>query len=150
MRRHHLIELHEQRWFPSQWRKMFQEGLGRCLPLMGGYRNLAAPLSRFLHRTGASAVLDLCSGSAEPIVHLRESLGEPLAEPENLKVFISDLYPNLREFKKAKERYPDAIEYFPQPVNALNPPAQAPRVRTILSALHHFRPDDVRAILRDA
>ena len=150
MRRRHLIELHEQRWCPTLWRQMFQQGLGICQGSLDAYRNIAAPLSRFLHRTGATSVLDLCSGSAKPLVKLRNSLGEPLAEPERIKFIISDLYPDIGKFQKLKELYPNILDYYPQPVDALSPPADAPRVRTMLSSLHHFRPQQVKTILRDA
>lgn len=150
MRRRHLIEIHEQPWCPRLWRSMFQQGLGRSLALLDAYGNMAGPLSRFLHRTGASSVLDLCSGSAEPIVRLRDALGEPLEEPDQIQFLVSDLYPNLGEFRKLKARYPGVIDFLPQPVDALSPPPDAPRVRTMLSSLHHFRPQQVEAILRDA
>ena len=63
---------------------------------------------------------------------------------------LSDLYPNKEAFDKLKAEYPEGIEYFPEPVNAMNPPPAAPRVRTLFNSLHHFRPEEARAILKDA
>ncbi len=150
MRRRHLFELHEQTWCPPLWRRMFQQGLGVAQGLLDIYRHMGIPLSRFLHRTGATSVLDLCSGSAEPLVRLRSLLGEPLAEPQKIKFVVSDLYPDVEKFQRLKEQYPDDIDYYPHPVDALSPPPDAPRVRTMLSSLHHFRPEQVKGILRDA
>jgi len=150
MQRRHLIELHEQSWYPAPWRKLFQDGLGRCLPMMGAFENLSVPLARFFRRTRAESILDLCSGSAEPIVALSAAVGSTPEGPAKLRVFVSDLYPNLEEFQKHKQRYPELVDYIPGPVNALQPPADAPRIRTMLNALHHFRPHEVESILQDA
>ncbi len=144
--RMHLIELHEQPWFPATWRRLFQRGLGRGSTLMGAYENAAPLLERVLRRAGARSVIDLCSGSAEPILALRERLADELKPA----VVLSDLYPNDEEIERVKARCPGVIDYFPHPVDARRVPADAPRVRTIFGALHHFPPDEVRAILRDA
>ncbi|MEM9595085.1 MAG: hypothetical protein AAGD06_12510 [Acidobacteriota bacterium] len=150
MKRRHLIELHEQPWFPSVWRRMFQDGLGKAQTHLGAFDNLGEKVSRFLHRVGATDVLDLCSGSAEIIVDLRRKLGAPLEDPESVRFVVSDLYPNLQEFERLRALHPDALSYYPQPVNAFRPPADAPRIRSIVSALHHFKPADARRILEDA
>ncbi len=150
MRRHHLIELHEQPWMPRLWRTMFQEGLGRALTIAGAYKDLAAPFSRFLQRTGAHSILDLCSGSAEPIVMLREALGPPLDTSRKPTIVLSDLYPPLDEFERVRRRYPQVVDYHREPVNALHPPEDSPGVRTMISALHHFKPEQVKAILANA
>lgn len=147
MRRFHLIELHEQPWMPALWRTMFQEGLGRSLEITGAYRGFAAPFERFLRRTGAPAVLDLCSGSAEPVIQLREALEEGAPRPA---VVLSDLYPDVEEFQRVRRSHPGIVDYYPQPVDALHPPADAPGVWTMFRTLHHFKPEQVRAFLTAA
>lgn len=150
MRRFHLIELHEQTWIPALWRKMFQEAMGKSLTLTGVYNGLAEPFSRFLRHTGARQILDLCAGSASPPVALRESLGEYLDEASKPTIVVSDLFPNIAEFERVKKKYPGIIDYYPRPVNALEPPADAPRVWTMFSSLHHFKPEQAEKILSNA
>ncbi len=148
MRRYHLIELHEQPWYPAAWRRMFQEGLGRSLSRFGIYDEMTEPFARFLQRVGTRPILDLCSGSAEPVVRLWESL--PFSENDKPELVLSDLYPDVAQFERARSDRPKSISYHPGPVDARSVPPSAPRVRTIFGALHHFKPDEVRAILRDA
>lgn len=150
MRRLHLIELHEQPWYPNVCRKIFQQSLGRCLSLIGAYQGMVEPFGRLLRHTQATTVLDMCSGSAEPVVQLRERLEEGHVGGQKPTIVLSDLFPNLPEYQKLKQQQPGTIDFYNGPVNALHPPVDAPRVRTMFSALHHFQPEQVEAILRDA
>ncbi len=150
MRRYHLIELHEQSWYPASWRRIFQSGLGRALALGGILEGFSGPFQRFLTRCRATSILDLCSGSGEAARFVWKNVASTLGEDQQPKLILSDLFPNIEAFEKLKAEYPEGLEYFPEPVNAMSPPAATPRVRTLFNSLHHFRPDDARAILKDA
>ena len=150
MRRLTLFELHEQPFYPKLWREMFQDGLSMAAVKLRIYAAVAEAFSRFLSQTRADRVLDLCSGAAEPILQLRESLGPPLEEPDKVKFVLSDLFPPVERFRRLAATHPEAIEFYSEPVNALHPPDGAPRVRTLFSAFHHFPPGKAREILRDA
>ncbi len=150
MRRYHLIELHEQNWYPASWRRIFQAGLGQALALGGILEGFSGPFQRFLKRCRATAILDLCSGSGEAARFVWKSFAATLGESQRPKLVLSDLYPNIAAFERLKEEYPEGIEYFRGPVNAMSPPPATPRVRTLFNSLHHFRPEEARAILRDA
>lgn len=132
---------------PSLWRKMFQEGLGRSLEITGAYTAFADPFERFLERTGAKAILDLCSGSAEPVIQLRQALSDAASRPA---IVLSDLYPDEEEFRRVQQRFPGDVDFIPTPVDALRPPATAPRAWSMLRTLHHFKPRQVRALLSEA
>ncbi|MEM6795105.1 MAG: class I SAM-dependent methyltransferase [Acidobacteriota bacterium] len=146
MKRLHLLELHEQSWMPATWRQLFQKGLGLAQRHLAVYQNATVPMTKLLHKTGAEEVLDLCSGSAGVVMDLVDRL-DPEVRP---RVVFSDLYPNLSAFERLKEELGDRVDYFAEPVDAFSPPPGTPRVRSIVSALHHFRPAEVRAMLRDA
>ncbi len=150
MRRYHLIELHEQSWYPAAWRRIFQSGLGRALDLTGTLEGFSGPFQRFLAHCRATSILDLCSGSGEAARFVWKSVASTPGEGHQPKLVLSDLFPNHEAFEKLKAEYPGGIEYFPEPVNAMNPPAATPRVRTLFDSLHHFRPEEARAILNDA
>ncbi len=150
MRRYHLIELHEQSWYPATWRRIFQSGLGRALDLTGTLDGFAGPFQRFLARSRAESILDLCSGSGEAARFVWKAFASSIGAGRRPRLVLSDLYPNHRAFEQLKAEYPDGIEYFQEPVNAMSPPPAAPRVRTLFNSLHHFRPEEARAILRDA
>lgn len=150
MRRYHLLELHEARWFPAPWRRLFLEGLGYTITSLRMYHHGVALLARLLQRVGARDVLDLCSGSAGPVLQLcRGTAAYGVPSP---RVVLSDLYPNVARFHALRTHLPHGVDFCSQPVDARAVPndGSVPRVRTILSALHHFQPDDVRKILTDA
>ncbi|MCP3959571.1 MAG: hypothetical protein GY719_17115 [bacterium] len=148
MRRFHLIELHEQTWYPASWRRLFQSGMGRCLDAMDAFGSLSGHFQGFLQRVRPTSVMDLCSGSGELAVKTWNSMTAPLAERDRPLLLLSDLYPNVPSFTRLKEAE-SGIDFHRQPVNALRPPKEA-RVRTMFNCLHHFRPEQVKEILGDA
>ncbi len=150
MRRYHLIELHEQDWFPASWRRLFQLGMGRSLSLTGAFDNVTGRFQRFLERLAPDTVLDLCSGSGEAAVHVWQSITSSYEASRRPSLTLSDLYPNISAFSRFKKAYPELIDYYPQPVDALRPPENAPRVRTMFNCLHHFGPNEAREILKAA
>ncbi len=150
MGRLHLLELHEQSWFPAPWRAMFQQTLGQTQATFHVYRHVARDFARFLERLGCTEVLDLCSGAAGPLLRMRQDLVGLMPRGCAPRFVVSDLYPPLERFEALAREYPEAIGYRASPVDAMNVPLDAPRVRTVFSALHHFRPEQVRSILADA
>ena len=150
MRRFHLIELHEQRWLPASWRSLVQMVIGRALAYSGTADHFTGPFREFLARCKAESILDLCSGSGEATVELWKSLALSLGENRPPTLLLSDLYPNTVNYRRFKEQYPELIDFFPETVDALHPPPDAPPVRTVFNSLHHFRPAEAHAILCDA
>lgn len=152
MQRHHLMEMHEQPWYPDALRTMTQDTLGKTLHLLRVYRSLVDPMATLLRHTHATAILDMCSGSAELIVRLCQQATACHADLAMPRIVLSDLYPNQASFERQQRAAPGTVDYLPTPVDARSPPhgAQVPRVRTLLNCLHHFKPHDVHDILRDA
>ena len=151
MRRLHLIELHEQRWYPASCRELFQRLLGSGVHTFRLFDHLAEVLDGLCARVGTTNILDLCSGSGEAAVSVWERCASLLEKRERrLRIVLSDLFPNVAAYESLKGQYGELIEYYPQPVNALNPPADAPGLWSMIESLHHFRPEDARAILQNA
>ena len=152
MQRFHLIEFHEQPWFPTLLRSMTQDALGKTLGVLGAYRALVRPMAELLRHTQATALLDMCSGSAELLVRLCQRVTARHPELTAPRVMLSDLYPNAQSFSRLQSRAAGAVDFIAEPVDARAPPrgAHVPRVRTLLNSLHHFKPHDVHDILADA
>lgn len=150
MRRLHLLELHEQTWYPSALRALFQSGLGRSLSLIDAFGSFIGPLRRFLEKTRPRAVLDLCSGSGEATVAAWSRTLPALPEGERPRVVLSDLFPHLERYVSLKAVHDGWLDFAEEPVDAARPPAWAPRVRTFFNSFHHFPPETARAILADA
>lgn len=144
LRRRHLVELHEQPWFPEVWRDLFRAGLGKAFVLFGLSRELARPVARLLELHRPTEVLDLCSGSGECSTDAwRRALAA--AEHRRCDLVLSDLFPDRKRWSRAG---PEA-RFVAAPLDARTADADLPRARMMLSALHHFRPEDLRALLAD-
>ena len=150
MRRFHLIELHEQTWYPAFLRRLFQRGLGRSLVVTRTFDRFIEPFSAFLERTGSRRILDLCTGSGDAARAVWQAISAELPPERRPQLVLSDLFPNIEAYERLRAEDPEGIDYLAEPVNALGPPTNAPRVRTLFNAFHHFRPEQARAILADA
>ncbi len=150
MRRIHLIELHEQSWYPSRWRQLFQRSLGHGMVVTGAFDNVIEPLRQLLQRARPDSILDLCSGSGDVTMKLWKSGISTVTGDNKPKLIMSDLYPDIDAYSAFKEIDPESIDFYPHSVNALGPPSDAPRVWMLTGSFHHFRPEEARNILRNA
>ena len=147
MRRFHLLEIEDQAWCPAGVRDAGTDYLRFAARMNRVYDGAIPLLARALRRTGATRVLDLCSGSAGPWLDLREALerdGSPV------RVVLTDFHPNVGAFEFAREASGGAIDFVAEPVDATNVPAELEGFRTLFGSFHHFRPEQARSILSDA
>lgn len=145
-RRRHLIELHEQPWFPEVWRDLFRTGLGKAFVLFGLTRETSRVLAPFLVTHQPREVLDLCSGSGECSCDVWQralSEVEGGAQPACTLV-LSDLYPDMQRWAESSP----ASRFVQAPVDARAIGDDLPRTWMMLNALHHFAPSELRAFLR--
>jgi hypothetical protein len=149
MKRFHLIELHEQRWMPAWLRRGFVETLGAVFKLTGVYRNVAPIYARWIKESGGREVLDLASGAAGPTEDLLLGLCKAGIEPPAF--CLSDIFPMKEDFRLAALANPHHISCIEEPIDALSvPPPYGRDLRQMVSAFHHFPPEQARMILRDA
>lgn len=147
MGRLHLIELEDQPWCPAPIRDGATDYLQLTQQVADLFGPAASLLAAALRRTGATRILDLCAGGAGPWHRLLPALEVQGLEPD---VLLTDLHPNADAFSRAKKDSRGRLEGLPAPVDARHVPEELTGFRTIFNALHHFRPDDARAILRNA
>lgn len=127
---------------------MFQGGLGKAQKLIGAFENTVPKIVELLDATGNLPILDLCSGSGEISLHLRE-----LIEREGkheLHLILTDLFPDAQLLARQCAKRPKTTEFYTESVDVHHPPDPGPHVRSILATLHHFEPEQVREILQDA
>ena len=106
---------------------------------------LAAKLAEALRRAGTHRVVDLCSGGGGPALAIADELA---ALDPDARITLTDLYPNEEGFAYLAEKSNGVIDHAGTSVDARHVPASLPGMRTMFSALHHFRPDDAQAILQ--
>ncbi len=151
MRRFHLIELHEQPWFPSFLRDEITGALQFGLSRANAYAPIAAMLERAVDSSRSQAIVDLCSGAGGPWLNLAQKLRsqQPTDVPA-IPIRLTDKYPNLGAFAALSAASKNHIGSYAQPVDAKCVPRELAGFRTMFTSFHHFAPDEARAILQDA
>ncbi len=135
MGRLQLFEIHDQPWCPPSLRDALTDFLQFTIHLGRTYAPIVPMLRDAITRTGATRVVDLCSGAGGPWRTLRQEVGVP--------VTLTDKYPN-------RTASTGALPFHPEPIEATAVPAQLDGFRTLFTSFHHFRPTEARAILADA
>ncbi|WP_233261495.1 hypothetical protein [Vitiosangium sp. GDMCC 1.1324] len=141
----HLFELIDQDWYPRALRDLGTDYLETVSNRMGIFDGAVDVLARALRASEREELLDLGSGGGGPLPRLRKLL----ESKHGLKphVVLTDLFPNARAAERARAQGADYLE---RPVDALRVPEDLRGTRTSFNALHHFRPEQVRAMLADA
>lgn len=147
MKRMHLVELEDLPWFPAVLRDGGTAFLELAVRVSGHAKLLAPTLERLVAETGATRIVDLCSGGGGPVRIVADELA---AHGHPVDVLLTDRYPNPRAFAHAAEGAGDRIRGHAEPVDATAVPAELPGLRTVFNAFHHFQPEDARRILADA
>jgi hypothetical protein len=147
MRRLQLVELEDLAWFPAALRDLATDYLQTMLHVSNPYGPIAPRLRRALDAVGERHILDLAAGGGGPWARLLPVLA---ADGLPVRVTLTDRYPNLAAFATLARRFPEAVTFATQPVDARQAPPALMGVRTIFSAFHHFPPAMGQAIIADA
>lgn len=144
MRRLQLWELHDFEWCPKVLRDGLTDFLEKLIEILDPYGRITPYLLKALNDSGASEVVDLCSGAGGPWVHwLRKGFIQA-------SVTLTDKFPN----EEAQEHFARGeirgLRYFEKPVDATAVPPELVGFRTIFTAFHHFPPQQASAIIQDA
>ena len=148
MRRVHLFEFEDLPWFPAALRDPLTDMLGKVIEVGRVYHPVVPLLARALQTTGDRVLLDLCSGGGGPIVPLRRLLARD--HGIDVEVRLSDFYPNIPAFERIAAHGQGRVTYVPAPVDATRVPPGLAGFRTMFTCMHHFKPAQAEAILRDA
>ncbi len=152
MRRLHLIEFHEQPWFPSLFRDYVTDALQFGFNLFKIYGPAAPRLQQMIDSTGSLSIIDLCSGGGGPWLNLSRKLqSQRLTEDSSgLRIWLTDKHPNFSARRISGAASENHIKFYPGSVDATRVPRELIGLRTMFTSLHHFSPEEARAILQDA
>ncbi|MGH3936348.1 MAG: hypothetical protein ACRDS1_15450 [Pseudonocardiaceae bacterium] len=149
MKRRHLFEFEDQRWFPAFLRDAITDFLSEAL-VVGKqvYTPVLPLLTKLLERQGSSCIVDLCSGGCGPWPSLKGQLD---AKAGSASLVLTDKYPNVAAFRRAAETI-DArsVTFSTAPVDATDVPSGLKGVRTLFTSFHHLRPATAKQVLADA
>jgi hypothetical protein len=147
MKRRHLPELEDETWFPAFLRDYGTDYLQFMINAGDAYKNLVPYLQKGLAKAKKKVVVDLAAGGGGGWLKLGKRL--KAAEPD-VKVVLTDYFPNQGAFQHLQEQDPDLFEYRKESVNALDVPKDLVGLRTQFLSFHHFRPAEAQKILQNA
>ncbi|WP_437673990.1 hypothetical protein [Sorangium sp. So ce131] len=149
MKRIHLFELEDFSWFPDWLRACMTRLILVMHKALGTSGEVAELVARALKESGASSIIDLCSGSGGPMLDVLETLNKKPGL-DGLKLTLTDLYPNLDAARRINGQEGSNVSYWTDPVDATRMGGETPGLRTMIGSFHHMRPADARKILESA
>lgn len=146
MGRIHLFEFEDQTWFPGFLRNYVTDFLQFLSNNTGMYKPIVPLLENLLRSNNERTLVDLASGAGGGLIWLNNELRKTIPD---LKIILTDYYPNLPAFEYTKA-LADNVDYYKIQVDARNVPEALKGIRTQFLSFHHFTPDDAKQILQNA
>lgn len=146
MARIHLFEFEDLKWFPSFLRNYGTDFLQFLANKTKMYQPIIPVIQKGIGESDSNQIVDLGSGGGGGLIWLNQELTK--TNPD-LKVVLTDYYPNVDAFEYTKEQA-DNFEYIKESVDARDVPVELTGLRTMFLSLHHFKPEEARLILQNA
>jgi len=146
MGRIHLFEFEDQPWFPDIIRNYMTDYLQFMSNKLKIYQGVLPILRKGLEKSNGSKILDMASGGGGGLLHIADELKGAFPD---LKIQLSDLYPNITAFEKTA-KLSSVFSFISQPVDATKVPKDLKGFRTQFLSLHHLRPPQATQVLQNA
>ncbi|MEZ4943919.1 MAG: hypothetical protein R2804_00195 [Cyclobacteriaceae bacterium] len=146
MARLHLFEFEDQKWFPEFLRNYGTDFLQFLSNKTKMYKPIVPIIVKGLRKSKTNQIIDLGSGGGGGLIWLNAELKKELPD---LKIMLTDFYPNLSAFEFTKKKA-NNFEFMEKPVDARDVPPELMGLRTQFLSLHHFKPDEAKQILQNA
>ncbi len=146
MKRSDLFEFNEWALWPRMLRSMITDFLHAVIERYQPYTRKAELIARAIEASKNSTVIDLCSGSLGPWLHLKPALEKRLGR--KLDIVCTDKYPNAKLARRIEKL--EGIRYCAESVDARGVSSTPEGTRTIFNGLHHFNPEDAKRIVKDS
>lgn len=148
MKRIHALEWEDLSWFPKSWRDYGTDYLQFFATRFDVYKSILPLIRKGLDKSGKNEWVDCASGGGGGLINLAKTLK---SERPDLKITLTDFYPNHKAFEKTRNLVPDVFEIESNPVDARQVPSHLQgKFMTLFGAFHHFRPYDAERILQSA
>ncbi len=142
----HLFEFEDFGWFPDIIRSGGTDYLRYFLLSTELYKPCVPLLHKTLKLTGQNIIIDLCSGGGGYIEKIYEELDK--LEPNSVTITLTDKFPNIKAYELIKQRTHGRIDYVEESLDILNAAPRIDGLQVMFSAIHHFKPFQVREILQ--
>jgi hypothetical protein len=145
MRRLHLFEFMDLKWYPDILRKLQTNILQVIMTRTTAFDYAIPYIDSIMEKANTNKIIDLCSGASGPWLRLVNKLKDA-----NAQIVLTDKYPNIEMFKIIKKQTKGKIDFIEHPIDALEVSETIPGIRTIFTGFHHFKQAEVKKLLRDA
>jgi hypothetical protein len=149
MKRIHLFEFEDLPWFPNWIRELMTRYIQTFHKILNSSDHLIPLVEKGLSKSSSSRIVDLCSGSGGPMIEVYKNLKNK-RDYAQLRLTLTDLYPNQKVIKEIKLGGNKDIQYLEKSVNATQVNPELTGLRTIVSGLHHLKPDLAKKVLQNA
>lgn len=147
MRRIHAFEFEDLRWFPQNLRDFGTDFLQFVANVFDMYKSVMPVIIKGVQSSGNNTIVDIASGGGGGMEKIAEYIEKSIPQ---IKIILSDYYPNIDAFKRTKAKRPHVFDYISYSVSAMEVPPHLKGFRTQFLSFHHFRPKDAKAILQNA
>jgi|GEM_PF-195405 len=103
-------------------------------------------IKKGLLKSKSNHIIDLGSGGGGGLIELNKRL---IKDHPNLKITLTDYYPNIPAFEFTKKKA-NNFNYLKTPIDARSVPKELIGLRTQFLSLHHFKPEEAKKILQNA
>ncbi len=148
MKRIHLFEFEDFKWFPSWLRDCMTNYIVAFHKILATHEQLAGIINKGLKHSKKKHVLDMCSGSGGPMLDVKQVLKDK--HNIDVKFSFSDLYPHKKFANKINAKNDPSLTYLTGSVNATKVDKKINGLRTMICSMHHMKPDIAKGILKDA
>lgn len=145
MKRVHLFEFEDLKWFPNWIRICMTRLIMVMHKKFKTSEDMAVLLNSLIKQTKITKIVDLCSGSGGPMLDVISQL-KNVHEIKNVKLILSDLYPNLDAAERINQT-DNSISYRTTPLDATNLDNDIKGILTMVGSFHHMRPELAKNIL---
>lgn len=148
MKRFHALEWEDLKWFPNEWRDYGTDYLSFIATKFDIYKSILPIIREGILKSKNQEWVDCASGGGGGLINLANKLKDEFPE---LKIILTDYYPNVKAFEKTKKTLPEIFEYENNQIDAKSIPKHLQgKFRTIFAGFHHFKPFDAQKILQNA
>jgi hypothetical protein len=144
----HLFEFEDQNWLPKAVRKGVTDYLRYVFKVLNFYSPAIPIIAEGLNKTNENCIIELCSGGGGPVETMQKKLFSLLNR--KIKIILTDKYPNVSTYEYIKTKTNGDIDYISDSVDATKVHGEIKGFRTMFTAFHHFKPEEVIAILKNA
>lgn len=144
----HLFEFEDFSWFPDVIRVGGTDYLRYFLIATELYKPIIPLIHQSLVETGENKIIDLCSGGGGYIKQVYEGINQ--ISNQEISITLTDKFPNYETYKHLNIETNGGIDFVSQPVDVFDVPKDLKGFRVLFSAVHHFRPKQIKTILSNA